>query len=149
MPIIRSVKSADSRIINSHTRIPSRGVRSPNGPVHPKRSGQKVVSLCTDDDILIENIFYIFQARWSEMMFLLSWVMLTCDEARSRGSFRALVTFHASFNQPVMWHVRRPAGVDRYPSKRVSYWTLTAYPVVWSFSIYTPNNLSVSGKYGP
>ena len=102
MPIIRSVKSADSRIIDSQTQIPSRGVRSPNGPVHPKRSGHKVVSLCTDDDILIEVMFYIFQARWSEMMFLLSWVMLTCNEDRSRGSFRALVTFHASIDQLVI-----------------------------------------------
>ena len=95
------------------------------------------------------SYFTYFLARWSKMMFLLSWVTLTCDEARPRGSFRILATFHVSFDQPVMWHVRRPADVDRYPSKRVSHWTLTAYPVVWSFSIYTPNNLSVSGKYGP
>ena len=64
LPIIRSVKSADSRIIDSQTRIPSRGVRSPIGPVFPiKRKGHKVVSLCTDDDILIEFIFFIFSLK--------------------------------------------------------------------------------------
>ena len=32
-----------------------RGVRSSNGPVFPiKRTGHKVVALCTDDDILTE-----------------------------------------------------------------------------------------------
>ena len=75
-----------------------------------------------------------------------SWVKLSCDEARSRGSFRTFAIFHVSFDQPLMWHVRRSANVDRYPSKRVSHWTLTAHPVVWSFSLYTPNNLSVSGS---
>ena len=65
MPIIRSVKSADSRIINSHTRIPSRGVRSPIGPLF-QLNGEvtDVVALCTDDDILIEVIFvYIFSLK--------------------------------------------------------------------------------------
>ena len=38
-----------------------RGVRSPNGPVFPiKRTGHKVVALCTDDDILTEVILGVY-----------------------------------------------------------------------------------------
>ena len=43
-------------------------MHSPNGPVFPiKRTGHKVVALCTDDDILIEVILgvYIFpESPW-------------------------------------------------------------------------------------
>ena len=84
--IIRSVKSADSRIIDSQTRIPSRGVRSPIGPVFHKMDRSQ--SGCTMHGRWYFNRAHIWHILSSSLqlkiVFLLSRVSLSCYEARPR-----------------------------------------------------------------
>ena len=112
-----------------------RGVRSPNGPVFPiKRTGHKVVALCTDDDILTEVTLgvYIYPEN--------PWILETPSSLKpllTRGSLYPLRFWIFSFLVPSPSILENSEALESLRSKLDlwSRWTTEAENCGWEPSI--------------